>query len=247
MSICWPFTTKVGDGTEGAQNDPATQWRRIDQGQDLQGLGPGEEACLAITSGTVSYAHDPADPNNPGAHFGDPYPVLHADGGGAFYYGHTHPTVAERTHVTQGQQMAVTSSPGGGLTPDHWLELGIWGPNGPTGDGQSMHALLLNAPVFAPVVYPPITTTTEEFQNVNITAVHSAVNLDANGDGYADVAVIPDASKVLSVMFTMQDPPTQGYHKVPQVGPRQEGGITRLVFVEGEPNVQFTFTAFVLA
>ena len=37
MSLVWPFRTK----------DPA-QYRRIDQGWDLQGLGPGEEDVLQL-------------------------------------------------------------------------------------------------------------------------------------------------------------------------------------------------------
>ncbi len=259
VTLIWPFRTKVGTAT-GSVDDPTTQWRRIDQGQDAQGLGPTEEDVLAIASGTVTYAHDPADPANPGAHFGDPYPVLHFDSpvGGypACYYGHTHPTVPEGVHVSQGDKVATTTSPGGGLAPNHWLELGFWvngpacgGDGGWTQCGQTMHDLLVGAPVWNPPhPLPPIgPPTTKELLNVNVNEVNSAVNLDANGNGYADEAVIPDATKVMSVMFTAQDPPVGGYHRSPLPQRRQEGGITRLVFYGGEPNVQFGFTAYVLA
>lgn len=134
----WPFRTKS-----------ASQYRRIDQGWDLQGQGPGEEECLAIYIGTVHYAHDPG---SNGAHFGDPYPVLWLpqpiDGVRAIYYGHTHPTVPEGTPVNQGDVIARTSTPGGGgVSAPHWLEIGPWNV-GPTGNGQWMHDHLINAPVF---------------------------------------------------------------------------------------------------
>lgn len=137
MTLIWPFTTK----------DPG-QWRRIDQGQDLQGAGPSEEAVLAIADGVISYAHDPG---GGGAHFGDPYPVLtfRVPQGGqpACYYGHTFPAVAEGASVHQGDVIAHTGNPGGGGAPAHWLELGWWN-GGPTGNGQAMHDALLDAPIW---------------------------------------------------------------------------------------------------
>jgi hypothetical protein len=136
MTLIWPFRTKLD-----------AQWRRIDQGQDLQGAGPAEEDVLAIAAGTISYAHDPG---GGGAHFGDPYPVLTftapVAGNPACYYGHTFPAVAAGTQVHQGDVIAHTGSPGGGGAPEHWLELGWWN-GGPTGDGASMHAAMLAAPI----------------------------------------------------------------------------------------------------
>ncbi len=136
MGFVWPFRTK----------DPS-QYRRIDQGWDLQGAGPGEEDVLAVASGVVTYAHDPG---TDGAHFGDPYPILHlnqpVNGIPIIYYGHTFPTLSENTQVGQGDRIATTGSPGGGGAPDHWLEIGPW-VNGPTGNGQWMYDQLINAPL----------------------------------------------------------------------------------------------------
>ena len=174
MSFIWPFTTK----------SPA-QYQRIDQGWDLQGLGPGEEQVLAIASGTVTYAHDPG---TGGAHFGDPYPILHldapVDGIPIIYYGHTHPTVPEGTHVNQGDQLATTSSPGGGGAPNHWLEIGPW-INGPTGNGQWMHDQLISAPIFQE----------DDVTQADIDAIVNAVNAHTDartGDIYNTTVSRPD-------------------------------------------------------
>ncbi len=145
----WPFRTK----------DQA-QFKRIDQGWDLQGLGPGEEDVLAIADGHVVYEHDPG---TNGGHFGDPYVMQSLDQSvalagrsySACYYGHARPVVPAGFYAIQGTRIAITTSPGGGGAPDHWLEIGFWGPHGPVGvgtgwtqAGQDMHDLLESAPVF---------------------------------------------------------------------------------------------------
>lgn len=146
MTLVWPFPTRDDGPNPGG--DGSGQWRRVDEGQDLQGTGSGEEDVLAVAAGLVVYAHDPGDPAHPGAHFGDPYPVLVLDvpigGNPAIYYGHTHPVVVEGTHVAEGTVIARTSSPGGGGAPPHWLEIGWW-HDGPTGDGAAMHDALITA------------------------------------------------------------------------------------------------------
>lgn len=148
MGLIWPFRTR-SDG----------QWRRIDEGQDMVGAGPGEEDVLAVADGTVSYAHDPG---TDGGHFGATYPVLTFDtpvaSNGRWYHacylGHTHPVVPEGKRVRQGDHCATTSSPGGGGAPNHWLEIGFW-DHGPVASGtgwsqagQDMHDLLKKAPLF---------------------------------------------------------------------------------------------------
>lgn len=146
--LVWPFRARVDGPQPGA--DGSGQWRRIDDGQDMTGLGPGEEDVLAIASGTVTYGHDPG---YGGEHFGDPYPILTFDSPTnamtAVYYGHAHPTVREGSHVDQGDMLATTTTPGGGGTPPHWLELGEW-DNAPTGNGLKMHDALLSSYPYCP-------------------------------------------------------------------------------------------------
>ena len=124
--LVWPFPTRN-----------ATQYQRVDQGWDLQGpMGP----VVAAASGTVQYAHDPSG-------FGTTYPVLILDTpspyGIGIYYGHVVPTVAAGTRVSAGQPIATTANgPQGNATSPGWLEIGWWGPNGPTGNGTAMHQAL---------------------------------------------------------------------------------------------------------
>ncbi len=131
-SLCWPFPQKN-----------AAQYRRIDQGWDLQ-TAPGTPV-LAVAAGVIDYAHDPG---TNGGHFGDPYPILTLDeadaNGPVIYFGHVYPDVPEGTHVQAGERIAHTGAPGGGGAPDGWLEIGWW-RNGPTGNGVAMHDALINA------------------------------------------------------------------------------------------------------
>lgn len=126
MNLIWPFAIR-----------DESQWRRVDQGQDLQAaVGT---PVLAVLDGQIHYAHDPRG-------FGDPYPVLIA-APYSFYYGHQHPEVAEGHNVRQGDVIAHAAEVPGGNASNlpGWLEIGLWS-SGPTGDGQAMHNLLINAP-----------------------------------------------------------------------------------------------------
>ena len=132
MTLIWPFPTKSH-----------TQFRRIDQGWDLQ--APVGTEILAVDSGTVIYAHDMSG-------FGDPYPVLVLDDpqvSSSVYYGHNHPEIPEGAHVTQGQVIAhALQVPGGNASGlPGWLEIGWWN-GGPTGNGQAMYNALVQAPVW---------------------------------------------------------------------------------------------------
>jgi hypothetical protein len=132
MTLIWPYPTR----------DPS-MFRRIDQGWDLQ--VPVGTPIFAVADGTISYAHDPAG-------FGDPYPVLTldvADVSVAVYYGHNHPEVGEGAHVHQGDVIAhALAVPGGNASSlPGWLEIGWWN-GGPTGNGQAMHDVLINAPIW---------------------------------------------------------------------------------------------------
>lgn len=133
--LVWPYPSRDG-----------VQLHRVDQGWDLQ--APVGTPVLAVASGTIGYAHDPAG-------FGDPYPVLFLDDpdphGRAVYYGHQHPEVAAGARVTVGQVIAHASqTPGGNANGlPGWLEVGWWN-EGPTGDGSAMQAALQSAPLYQP-------------------------------------------------------------------------------------------------
>lgn len=131
--MIWPFPTK-----------DANQYRRVDQGWDLQ-VAPGTP-ILAVAAGTLSFANDPNG-------FGNHYPVLTLDvaidGNPAIYYGHNTSGLLAGTHVNQGDVIAHALQQPGGNAHDlpGWLEIGWWN-GGPTGDGQSMHDHLINAPCY---------------------------------------------------------------------------------------------------
>lgn len=138
---------------------------------------------LAVADGQISYAHDPG---SDGGHFGATYPVLTLDSPvasnsrwyHAVYLGHVHPTVAEGSRVHQGDKCAVTTSPGGGGAPSHWLEIGFWDPGrGPVAHGsgwsqagQDMHDLLKNAPLWG----------AEDGENAMAFSVEAQKQLDDN-------------------------------------------------------------------
>lgn len=128
----WPFPKK----------DPS-QYKRLDQGWDLQ--GPYPSPVLAVAAGTVQYAGP--DPHG----FGNKYPILMLDQptvyGKGVYYGHVVPTVPAGTHVTAGQAIATTAfGPQGNATVPGWLEIGWWN-NGPAGNAQAMKDALLGSTV----------------------------------------------------------------------------------------------------
>lgn len=138
--MVWPYPTR----------DPS-QFRRIDQGWDLQ--VPVGTPVLAVADGRVTYSHNAAG-------FGDPYPVLNLDSPVAIngrwyhavYYGHTHPDVAEGVRVKEGDVIAHAAQVPGGNASNlpGWLELGFFPPapgTSATQAGQDMHDLMIGAPV----------------------------------------------------------------------------------------------------
>jgi len=128
----WPFPTR-----------DSNQYRRIDQGWDLQDMSPHAVTVVAAEPGTLSAAGP--DPTG----FGETYPLLTLDtpvlGNTAIYYGHTFIDITkEGKHVDRGEVIASTGYPhsnGNAYPYANWLEIGWW-INGPTGDGASMQSWL---------------------------------------------------------------------------------------------------------
>lgn len=135
MQPIWPFPGGVD----------WSQFRRDDEGVDLQYPGTTPVAILAIVPGTLHIAGP--DPNG----FGVAYPLLELDepelGFTAIYYGHTfldYNVVGK--HVRQGQVIGRTggaSSGGNAAGLSNWLEIGFWVPT--LGNGVNMHRYLLTA------------------------------------------------------------------------------------------------------
>lgn len=247
--IIWPFAVR-SDGPNPGQ-EWSGQWRRIDQGQDLQAdaeapsMPNGVMPVLAQGAGIVRWWHDPNG-------FGQNYPVLYLDTPiddspnapiQIIYYGHVYPTVADNIHVAQGDEIAHTlADPGGGAAGlAHWLENGIWDPanDGPlahgtagaTVPGQHMHDLLLHAPVWGapPPPPPPPPTTVGD----NVTRHPINVSTDANGNGWADLSVPFDS--VVSIFTNAADPQaSSAYTPIARVAGLAEGAGTRVV-LEGGP------------
>lgn len=144
MQPIWPFP----GGVDWAQ------FRRDDEGVDLQYQGTTPVSILAIMPGTLTTAGP--DPNG----FGVAYPLLELDspvmGFTAIYYGHTFPdwSVVGK-HVSQGQTIGQTggaSSGGNAAGLSNWLEIGFWIPT--LGNGVNMHTFLDTA-VGSPATAPP--------------------------------------------------------------------------------------------
>lgn len=135
MQPIWPFPGGVD----------WSQFRRDDEGVDLQYPGVKPVAILAILSGHLTTAGP--DPNG----FGMSYPLLELDdtsqGFSAIYYGHTFPDYSVvGSHVKQGDVIGRTggaSSGGNAAGLPNWLEIGYWIPT--PGNGVLMHDLLLTA------------------------------------------------------------------------------------------------------
>lgn len=135
MQPIWPFPGGVD----------WSQFRRDDEGVDLQYPGTKPEPILAILPGHLTTAGP--DPNG----FGMSYPLLEldhpVDGFTAIYYGHTFPDYSKvGTHVNQGEVIGQTggaSSGGNAAGLPNWLEIGFWVPT--LGNGVFMHDLLLTA------------------------------------------------------------------------------------------------------
>src|SRR5215472_16195584 len=123
----WPFPTKS-----------ASQYRRVDQGWDLQYAGTSPVPVVAVVAGTLANAGP--DPHG----FGPGYPLLQLDTPvftyPAVYYGHTFTDMSKvGQHVTQGEQIGMTggaSSGGNASGLSNWLEIGFW-RNGPAAGGAS--------------------------------------------------------------------------------------------------------------
>lgn len=135
MTPIWPFPGGVD----------WSQFRRDDEGVDLQYPGTTPVSILAIVSGTLTTAGP--DPNG----FGMAYPLLNLDtpamGFTAIYYGHTFPdwSVVGK-HVSQGDVIGQTggaTSGGNAAGLSNWLEIGFWVPT--LGNGVNMHAFLQGA------------------------------------------------------------------------------------------------------
>jgi hypothetical protein len=135
MQPIWPFPGGVD----------WSQFRRDDEGVDLQYPGTKPVAILAIVPGTLHTAGP--DPNG----FGVSYPLLELDspeqGFTAIYYGHTFPDMSKvGSHVKQGEVIGQTggaSSGGNAAGLSNWLEIGFWVPT--PGNGVYMHDYLLTA------------------------------------------------------------------------------------------------------
>ena len=129
--IVWPFPTFN-----------KSQFRRTDEGQDLQYPGTNPVPIRAIASGTiVQLGPDPGG-------FGTAYPGETLDspisGFSEIYYGHVFldPGIVGQ-HVQAGQVIAHTGglhSGGDAFSDPNWLELGFWPPS--WSHGPAMHALL---------------------------------------------------------------------------------------------------------
>lgn len=128
----WPFPTK----SKG-------EYRRVDQGWDLQYPGTTPVPVRAMQSGTLTTSSDPGG-------FGESYPILKLDqpiGNHAeVYYGHVFPDQAKvGKHVQRGEEIAHTggaSSGGNASGESNWLEVGFFPPGG-MGSGGAMKTYLL--------------------------------------------------------------------------------------------------------
>jgi hypothetical protein len=135
MQPIWPFPGGVD----------WSQFRRDDEGVDLQYPGTKPVAILAVVDGTLATAGP--DPNG----FGISYPLLNMDQAveafSAIYYGHTFPDWSKvGKHVKQGEVIGQTGGlhSGGNAYPlSNWLEIGFWVPT--PGNGVNMHTFLLTA------------------------------------------------------------------------------------------------------
>jgi len=113
------------------------KYGRHDQGRDIQtGVG---QAIIAPGRGRVlRWGNDPADPKNPGGHFGPAYPIIHlASGpykGRDIYIGHTVAAKKPGKRFWRGNVIAHTTkrSAMNGLAPDGWAEIG-YAPGGSPG------------------------------------------------------------------------------------------------------------------
>jgi hypothetical protein len=132
MQPIWPFPGRVD----------WSQFRRDDEGVDLQYPGTTPIAILAIVDGTLATAGP--DPNG----FGMSYPLLNLDapelGFNAIYYGHTFPDLTKvGKRVKQGDVIGQTGglhSGGNAYGLSNWLEIGFWVPT--SGNGVNMHLYL---------------------------------------------------------------------------------------------------------
>lgn len=185
-TLCWPFSTK-----------DSAQFRRIDQGWDLQaGVGT---AIVAVADGIIEYAHDIQwDGSN--ASFGNPYPVLHLNvpdsHGLAIYYGHAYPETGDGVNVKQGDVIGHSQPHSGGSAYPYsgWLEIGWWN-SGPTGNGQAMYDSLINAPVFS---LPPLPEEDDMALVIATDTDHSMLQICVLGDSVPPQRIDPEDAQGLA-------------------------------------------------
>lgn len=184
----WPFANK----------NPS-QYRRVDQGWDLQYPGNTPTSIFAVESGTLRTAGP--DPNG----FGVSYPLLQldhpVDGARYIYYGHTMPDMSKvGQHVARGASIGHTGgahSGGNAYSDPNWLEIGFWN-NGPTGNGAAMKRFLLGA---GPGGGSPSVGSTSgpgpALSGIggSITSSGGAVS----GVGFSEASLIPNISEISSL------------------------------------------------
>lgn len=113
-------------------------WGRSDQGVDGT-VTPGAP-MVAMGDGEVTVAHDPNG-------FGPNYPVLHIDGDGSYYYGHSVPAVHSGQRVQKGQTIAFANTSGqGNATTPGAFEIGKWPPGNFSTAGAAIRAWFLGLP-----------------------------------------------------------------------------------------------------
>jgi hypothetical protein len=136
--VATPQTASQGTSQSGAPlngfipKGTSYHLMRTDQGKDVQ-LKPGQPL---LATGHYEVVAVPSDPSG----FGPAYPVVKflsgPDAGHTIYLGHTDSEVHVGQTGKAGDILARTSRTGHNAPPG-WVEIGLWGPNGPLAAGQS--------------------------------------------------------------------------------------------------------------
>lgn len=114
------------------------KWGRSDQGID--GTVPPGAPMVAMGNGVVTIEHDPAG-------FGANYLMLHVDGDGSYYYGHSVPVVGNNARVSKGQIIAHANTNGqGNATTPGAFEIGKWPPGSFSTAGASIRKWFIGLP-----------------------------------------------------------------------------------------------------
>jgi len=136
-------STELPENIPGGTISPFTKkfpvtWGRSDQGVD--GTTTPGAPMVAMGNGYVEIAHDPEG-------FGSNYPVLHIEGDGAFYYGHSVPLVSNGTRVKKGEVIARANTSGqGNATTPGAFEIGKWPPGSFASAGAAIRAWFVGLP-----------------------------------------------------------------------------------------------------